>query len=85
MLRLANLAVDGLGREDGELDRLAVEHGQRSGQAEAGGADVGVGLAAVLVDAAAEGLGLGEELDVDLEADDGLVLGEDFGGWAISK
>jgi hypothetical protein len=75
---LADLAVDGLGREHGELDAFAVEHRQRAGQAEADGADVGVGLAAVLVDAAAEGLGLGEQLDVDFEADDGLVLGEDF-------
>ena len=76
---LADLAADGFGGEDGELDGLLVQHGQRAGQAEAGGADVGVGLAAVLVFAAAEGLGAGEELDVDLQADDGLVFGEDFG------
>jgi len=71
--------VDGLGGEDGELDGLAVEDGEGSGEAEAGGADVCIRLAAVLVDAAAEGLGGGEELDMDLEADDGLVLGEDVG------
>jgi hypothetical protein len=76
MLRLANLAVDGLRREHGETPPPAIEHGQRAGQAEAGRADVRVGLAAVLVDAAAEGLGLGQELDVDFKADDGLVLGE---------
>ena len=44
---LADLAVDRLGGQHGELDGAAVEHGQRAGQAEAGGADVGVGLAAV--------------------------------------
>ena len=75
---LANLAADGLRREHRELDGLLVEQGQRAGQAEADGADVGVGFAAVLVLAAAEGLGFGEQLDVDLQADDGLVLGEDF-------
>ncbi len=47
---LADLAVDGAGGEDGELDGAAVEDGQGAGEAEAGGADVGVGLAAVLVE-----------------------------------
>ena len=75
---LADLAVDGFGGEDGVLDCLAIEDGQGSGQAEAGGADVGVGLAAVLVHAAAEGFGLGEELHVDFKPDDGLVFGQDF-------
>ena len=77
---LADLAADGSGGEDGELDGLAVEDGEGAGEAEAGGAGVGVGLAAVFVDASAEGLGLGEELDVDLEADDGWLLGEDVWG-----
>ena len=75
---LADLAVDGFGGEDGVLDGLAIEHGQGAGQAEAGGADVGVGLAAIAVDAAAEGLGMGEQLHVHFKADDGLVSGEDF-------
>jgi hypothetical protein len=39
---------------------------------------VGIGLAAILVAATAEGLGLREQLDVDLKSDDGLVLGENF-------
>jgi hypothetical protein len=41
---------------------------------------VGVGLAAVLIAAAAESLRLREQLDVDLKPDDRLVLGEDFRG-----
>ena len=51
-------------------DGLAVQHGQRAGQAQADGADVGVGLVAEAVAAGAEDLGRGQELDVDLEADD---------------
>ena len=55
----ADLAADGAGGENGELDGTAVEDGKGAGEAEAGGADVGVGLSAVAVEAAAEGLGLG--------------------------
>ncbi len=59
-----------------ELDRLAVEHGQRAGQAQADRADVRVGLAAVLVLAAAEGFRLRQQLNVDLKANHGLVFGD---------
>jgi len=83
---LADRAVDGEAGERGELDGAAVEDGERAGKAEADWADVGVGSRAVVVWAAAEGFGSGEQLHVDFEADDGLVLGEDFrgqtgGGW----
>ena len=37
-----------------------------------------LGVAAEAVDAAAEGFGLGEELDVNFESDDGLVFGENL-------
>ena len=71
-------AIDRGGGEGRELHRLAVEDGERTGQAETDGAGVGVGVAAVAVDAAAERLGIGEELDVDFKADDGLVLVSDL-------
>ena len=76
---LANLAVDRLRRQHRKLHRLAVQHRQRAWQAEAGRADVRVRLAAVLVHAAAEGLGLRKELDVNLKPDHGLVLGKNLG------
>jgi hypothetical protein len=74
-----DLAVEGERGEGGEFDGALVENGERSGEAEADRADVGVGRSAEFVGAAAEGLGLGEELDVDLETDDRLVFGADFG------
>ena len=73
MLRLANLAVDRLGGKYRELNGFAVEDRQRSGQAKARRADVRIGLAAILVDAATEGLRLGHQLHVYFKADDGLV------------
>ena len=73
---LVDLEVERLRGLDGEFDRLAVEHRQRAGHAEADGADVGVGLGAEDVGAAAEDLGLGEQLHVHFETDDSLVLGE---------
>ena len=76
---LADLAVEGERGQRGELDGALVEDGQGSGQAEANGADVGVGRGAEAVGAAAECLGLGEELDVDFESDDGFVFGENVG------
>src|SRR6185312_17485575 len=65
--------VRGVGETQGVLDALLVEHRQRPREPEAHRADVGVGLGAELVGAAAEQLGLGRELAVDLEADDRLV------------
>ncbi len=79
---LADLAVEGEGGQGGELDGALVEDGQGSGQAEADRADVGVRARAEVVGAAAEGLGRGEELDVDFESDDGFVLGQNVGGKA---
>ena len=85
---LAHLAVDGQRGQRGELDGLLIQHRQRAGQSQADRADVGVGRRAEMIGATAEGLGRGEQLHVDLEADDGLVFGHDFrrksGGWHIS-
>ena len=61
-----------------ELHRLPVQHRQRAGQPQARRADVRIGLATVLVYAAAEGLGLRKQLDVNLKADDGLILGKNL-------
>ena len=67
-----HLAVQGLAEPDGQLDDLLVEHRQAAGQAEAHRADVGVGLVAEAVGAAAEDLGGRGQLGVDLEAHDDL-------------
>ena len=58
------------------LDDLRVQRGQHAGQPEADRADVGVGRAAERGRAAAEDLGPGEELGVDLEPDDHLEVGD---------
>ena len=76
---LVDRAAERLGRESRKLNGLPVQHRQSSGQAKAHGADVRVRLAAVLVLAAAEGLRLRQQLDVDLESDDRLIFGEDLG------
>ena len=76
---LAHLAVDGQSGQRGELDGLGVEHRQGAGQAQADRADVGVGRRAEVIGAAAEGLGRGQQLDVNFESDDGLVLGQELG------
>ena len=75
---LAHLAVDGQRSQRGKLDGLRVQHRQSAGQAQAHRADIGVGSRAELIGATAEGLGRGEQLHVDLEADDWLVFGHDF-------
>ncbi len=59
----------------GQLDHLLVEHRQRSRQAEADRAHVGVGLVAEPVRATAEQLGRRRQLGVDLEPDDRLPGG----------
>ena len=56
----------------GVLDGAPVDHGQRAGMRQAHRARVDVGLVALGDRAAAEHLGLRVELDVHLEADDGL-------------
>src|SRR5579859_1894620 len=73
--RRLHLAVQRRADPHGVLDRGAVQHRQRSGQAEADRADVRVGLVAERVAAPAEELGLGPQLAVDLEPDDRLPLG----------
>ena len=57
-----------------QLDRASVEHRQRAGQAEADRAHVRVRRRAERRRTPAEDLGGGQQLRVDLEADDGLVL-----------
>ena len=65
---LGDVAVQREADADRGLDRLAVDHRHRAGQAQAGRAHVGVGLPAEGGRAAAEHLGGGVELDVDLQA-----------------
>ena len=73
-------AADGGGGENGLLDGVSVQDGEGAGKAKADGAGVGIGIAAVLVFAAAEVFGGGQELDMNLEANDGLVFCEDVWG-----
>ena len=68
-----HVEVHGLGEAQDELDRLGVQHRQRTGKAETHRTDVRVGLGAELVRAAAEHLRRGRELHVHLEADHCLV------------
>src|SRR5437016_6479577 len=72
-------AVQGERGTYGHFNGALVEHGQSTGEAEADRADVGVGRIAKAGGAAAEDFCAREELDVDLEADDGLVFGEHVG------
>ncbi len=77
---LLDLAVGGEAGLDDALDGLFVGNRQRARQAQAHGADVGVGLVVVAELAAAEHLGVERgELGVDLEADDGLPVLQDLG------
>ena len=62
-------AIDHQSGEQRFLDGLAVEHGQRAGQAEADRAGVGVGRVAERGAAGAEHLGVRFDLAVDFEAD----------------
>ena len=73
---LRDLAVQRQPDPDRRLDGLAVDDRHRAGQAEAGRADLGVGLGAELGRAAAEHLRGGVELDVDLEAERRVVRRE---------
>ena len=67
-------------RSIGQLHGPAVQDRQRARQPEADGTQLGVGLGAEAGAAAAEDLGGGQELRVDLQADDGLERGH---GWEI--
>ena len=55
-----------------QLHRMTIEDRQRAGQAETDRAQRGIGLGAEARGAAAENLGGGQQLRVDLEADDGF-------------
>src|SRR5260370_38356062 len=59
---------------DAELHRATIDERERAGHALADRAGGGVGCGAEHRPAAAEHLGVGRELSVDLEADDGLVF-----------
>ncbi len=65
------------GGEGGELNGLAIQDWQCAGKSQADRADVGIGWIAEVRGAGAKDFGSGEELDVNLESDDGLVFGED--------
>ena len=71
---LGDLAVQRQADLDRGLDRGLVHHRQHAGHAEVHLVDVGVGLVAEDVRCGGEHLGLGVELHVDLEAQDGIVL-----------
>ncbi len=75
---LANLAVDRLGGKHRKLHRFAIQYRQRSGQPKAGRTGVRVRLPTILVDAPAEGLRLGQKLNMDLQPNDRLVLGKNL-------
>jgi hypothetical protein len=64
----------------GEFDGAFVQNRQSARKAEADRANVGVGRIAEAVCAGTENLGVGQKLDVDFQADDGLVFREDLGG-----
>src|SRR5882762_3582037 len=76
---LVNGAIQRERGAHGHFDGALVQHGESSGQAEADGADVGVRGITEARGAAAEDFGAREKLDVDFEADDGLVSRQDFG------
>ena len=74
-----NLRAEREARADHVLDGRAVGYRERARQRQADGTDLGVRLAAELVDAAAEHLGRRAQLDVALDADDRFVLGSQGG------
>jgi hypothetical protein len=71
--------------EGGEAEGLIVHDGEGAGEAEADGADIRIRLGAVLDRAGAEHLGAGLELDVNLEADGGDVVGHGKNGITSSS
>jgi hypothetical protein len=70
---LGDAAAEHFAGEDGFHNRLFVRDRQHAGHPEADRADMGIDRAAELVFAAAEHLGVGLELDVNFQADDGFV------------
>ena len=77
---LVDGAIQGERGAHGQFDSAFVQNRQRAGQAEADRAHIRVGRIAEAVGAGAENLGVGQKLDVDFQADDGLVFREDLGG-----
>ncbi len=73
---LGDAAAGGEAGTHRELDDPPIQHRQHAGHAEADGAGVMVGRRAELRRAAAEDLRFGQQLGVDLEADDGLPVAE---------
>ncbi len=71
---LRHLRVDRLAEAHGESHRLAIEHRQDPGQPQIDGAGLGVRLGPEAGRGPREDLGLGRELGVDLQPDDGFPL-----------
>ena len=71
---LRDLRAHDEAEEDGLLDRLAVHHRQRAGEAEDDGVDLLVGLLAEAPGGRREDLGAGMQLHMDLEADDDFPI-----------
>jgi hypothetical protein len=69
-----NLAIQQETGEHRQAQRLVVGHGQHAGQAEADGADVGVGRRAECIGATAPHLRFRFELDVRFQPDDRFVF-----------
>src|SRR5580704_7853612 len=61
------------------FDYPLVQHRQGAGKAETDGTSVGVGRVAEARGATAENFGVGQQLDVDFQADDRLVFREQVG------
>lgn len=79
-----NTAMQGQRGAGGQLERASIEHGERSGKSEAYRTDICVWGVAEARRAATEDFGLGAQLRVHFEADDGLVAREKFGSDARS-
>src|SRR5215469_13246143 len=71
---LANLAVEGHGREYREFHRPAVEYRKRPRQPEAHRTNIRVRPITELGRAAAENLGFGQKLNVNFQPNDRLIL-----------
>jgi hypothetical protein len=70
--RLVDVAVQSQPGTNGQIDRRSIQDRQRPWKAETNRTDVRVGWRAKCRTAAAEDLGGGQELRVNLETDDGL-------------
>ena len=75
---LANFTVDRRRGQHSVLHCALVQHRQRARQAKAGGANMRIRFAAESICAAAKGLGICQQLYVDLEPDDRLIPAQHF-------